>query len=693
MSGSSNDQSTTLSANKQGNDNDHQQQQQQQQQQQLNGDNGHDIVPQLSTFQITFREVQIATKVLTAIGQQVLLDQDKQKRSTSKSSSSSIDKRGNAGDNRNSNDDKKEGTSSQHDQPTKHDFYQHSNLRPLRKAIHPILQLHSHQMYTGQTKNKYSQNRLNQQTLKRQKLAETISQQKHINNTKLRKGRVEKLNQLKSDAKLEEENKIQFYQQQGGGNRGDLLLEHEVNIRKEQQMLMIPDGHVDTTATTTNEAITINITNLQPDENETTTTTTTTTLPKLRSCYVCKIRYREMHHFYDQLCPPCASLNYQKRHQSTPLHNKVAIVTGSRVKIGYQTVLKLLRAGCTVIATTRFPNVAAQHYQKEADFHQWKHLLMIYGLDLRDVIGLELFITYMKMKLKDLGGVDIIINNACQTVRRPTAYYKPLVEQEEMLWTKGDDVHRQLLHGCMDFESLRHKVATDQNANNKSNSSIESGKVEVSQEGHILQLLGQTKDGSLTKAQSNSSSAAITTSQTSLSSSFQTTGISHSSAMSQMVLLPEDVIGSSSSQVLPPGLADINGQQVDLRTSNSWLLTLNQVSTPELIECMFINAIAPFVLNSRLQSLLLTIPNGSTNENDRPDRYIINVSAMEGKFYRYKMPNHPHTNMAKASLNMMTRTSAEDLAKKHRIFMNSVDTVSGSNTSILKANNFFIMVP
>lgn len=76
---------------------------------------------------------------------------------------------------------------------------------------------------------------------------------------------------------------------------------------------------------------------------------------------------------------------------------------------------------------------------------------------------------------------------------------------------------------------------------------------------------------------------------------------------------------------------------------------------------------APFVLNSRLKPLM-RIP------DSHDDRYIINVSAMEGKFYRYKMANHPHTNMAKAALNMMTRTSAEDLAKNHRIYMNSVDT-------------------
>ena len=84
---------------------------------------------------------------------------------------------------------------------------------------------------------------------------------------------------------------------------------------------------------------------------------------------------------------------------------------------------------------------------------------------------------------------------------------------------------------------------------------------------------------------------------------------------------------------------------------------MDQVSTPELMECMFINAIAPFVLNSRLQPIM------TTPSDSRPDRYIINVSAMEGKFYRYKMPNHPHTNMAKAAMNMMT--NCQKIASLH----------------------------
>lgn len=172
-------------------------------------------------------------------------------------------------------------------------------------------------------------------------------------------------------------------------------------------------------------------------------------------------------------------------------------------------------------------------------------------------------------------------------------------------------------------------------------------------------------------------------------SPFESTGLSHSAAMSQMVILPEDVGVSDS--VLPPGMTDINGHQLDLRTHNSWLLKMEEVSTPEVMECMFINAIAPFVLNSRLKPLM-TVPK---DNKTRPDRFIINVSAMEGKFYRYKMPSHPHTNMAKAALNMMTRTSAEDLAKKHRIFMNSVDTgwINDENplerASKTAANNLF----
>merc|ERR1719230_1550849 len=116
---------------------------------------------------------------------------------------------------------------------------------------------------------------------------------------------------------------------------------------------------------------------------------------------------------------------------------------------------------------------------------------------------------------------------------------------------------------------------------------------------------------------------------------------------------------------LPAGERDAHGQQLDMRSSNSWLLKLGEVSTPEAVEVFCINTIAPFILNGRLRPLLLQSPH--------LDRYIVNVSAMEGKFYRFKQPTHPHTNMAKAALNMMTKTCSEDLARQG-IYMNSVDT-------------------
>merc|ERR1719291_331667 len=110
-------------------------------------------------------------------------------------------------------------------------------------------------------------------------------------------------------------------------------------------------------------------------------------------------------------------------------------------------------------------------------------------------------------------------------------------------------------------------------------------------------------------------------------------------------------------------------QQLDLRETNSWLLPIDQVSTAEAAEALAINALAPFVLNSRLIPLMRKV-----SKDNASDKFIINVSAMEGKFYRNKTPNHPHTNMAKAALNMQTRTCAAALAKDDRIFMNAVDT-------------------
>ena len=587
---------------------------------------GSEVVPQLHEFGITEQEVAIAIKVLDAVSQL---------------------------DPKNAKKNKKRKAASDGQQQEEIDGlaeFRKPNLRQFRKSLASCLSLHQQLMYDGKSEKEFYEKKLEERTLKRQKMAERAQQKKYVAATNLRRGRVEKLEKLKEDSKDEEEAKLLQF--------------------------LIPDGHVDTSS---KNGVKLLVEDASDDEKE---QTNGKVLPKLRSCYVCKVRFRILHHFYDQLCPDCAPFNYDKRNQTADLTGTVAVVTGSRVKIGFQVCLKLLRAGATVVATTRFPNNAVAAYRRESDFNEWSDRLHVYGLDLRDVTGLEAFTRYLKVTYKN--GIDMLINNACQTVRRPAGYYLPLVERESDLWSKGDESHRNVLAGCKEFERIRRKLVMDQGSTKQSdneakllpsgsngnlllNSHPDDSKQEKHQEG---------KAGKLVKKESNEVP-------------FDATGISHSAAMSQMAIIPEDV--GIDEKVMPSGLSDINGHQVDLRTTNSWLLKMDQVSTPEIMECMFVNAIAPFVLNSRLTPLM----EAPIDDPERPDRFIVNVSAMEGKFYRYKMPNHPHTNMAKAALNMLTRTSSEELAKKSRIYMNSVDTgwINDENplekaSKIAKANHF-----
>ncbi|MDP2390351.1 MAG: SDR family NAD(P)-dependent oxidoreductase, partial [Acidobacteriota bacterium] len=139
-----------------------------------------------------------------------------------------------------------------------------------------------------------------------------------------------------------------------------------------------------------------------------------------RVCYVCKEPYSQLHHFYDQLCPACAETNFAARTELADLRGRVALLTGGRVKIGYQAGLKLLRCGAHLIVTTRFPRNAAERYAQEPDFADWGDRLEIYGLDLRHIPSVEAFCRDMNATRERL---DFIINNACQTVRRPPEFY------------------------------------------------------------------------------------------------------------------------------------------------------------------------------------------------------------------------------------------------------------------------------
>ena len=146
-------------------------------------------------------------------------------------------------------------------------------------------------------------------------------------------------------------------------------------------------------------------------------------------------------------------------------------------------------------------------------------------------------------------------------------------------------------------------------------------------------------------------------------------GLTHAAELSQVPLLAEELLGQK--HLFPEGRLDQDLQQVDLRGRNSWRLQMDEVPSVELLETQLVNAVAPFIINARLKPLMLRTADG---EAPSRDKHIVNVSAVEGQFYRnFKTTRHPHTNMAKAALNMMTRTAAADY-HGDGIHMNSVDT-------------------
>ncbi|MCP4021466.1 MAG: SDR family oxidoreductase [Desulfobacteraceae bacterium] len=341
-------------------------------------------------------------------------------------------------------------------------------------------------------------------------------------------------------------------------------------------------------------------------------------LETARNCYVCKAEFTELHHFYDTMCPECAQFNYQKRFQTACLKDRVALITGSRLKIGYQATLMMLKAGARVIATTRFPKDSALRFSREPDFSDWGHRLQVYGLDLRHTPSVELFCDYIKETYQRL---DILINNAAQTVRRPPGFYAHLMANET----------KEVIKLPQKAQSLLGQYKTC-----------------------ISQLeYGQTQDVGREKALPvswNGTAPGI--------------GLRMSAQLSQIPYSYDHSLDVP--QVFPAEKLDADLQQVDLRKTNSWRLRLGDIQTSEMLEIQLVNSVAPFVLCNRLAELM---KNDFTGQ-----KHIVNVSAMEGKFMRFKKGSrHPHTNMAKASLNMLTHTSASGLAK-YGIYMNAVDT-------------------
>lgn len=343
-----------------------------------------------------------------------------------------------------------------------------------------------------------------------------------------------------------------------------------------------------------------------------------------RACYVCKCRFYKLHHFYASLCIECAELNWQKRMQTRDLTGKWALLTGGRVKVGYHIMLKLLRAGATVVMTTRFPTDAAERLSREHDFASFQDRIKLFGIDFRDLVAVEHLCERLNATLPRL---DIIINNACQTIRRPPAYYRHLVDHERNYSRFSNLIMDGSAHGL----AKRDLLLIGNDANTRT-ALPDAPLVHKSNKAEILPA-----------------------------------------DLTQLPLLASDTTDDSET-LFPSQAYDVNAQQIDLRDKTSWTLKLHEISTPEAVEVLAVNSLSPMIISSRLKQLLVRTRDMDLAQGLKDDgRYIVNVSSMEGKFNRRKDGYHVHTNMAKASLNMLTRTSGMEYVKDN-IYMTAVDT-------------------
>ncbi len=336
------------------------------------------------------------------------------------------------------------------------------------------------------------------------------------------------------------------------------------------------------------------------------------TFTKARPCYICKQKYTTVDAFYHQLCPECAALSHAKRDARTDLTGKHALLTGGRAKIGMHIALRLLRDGAHTTITTRFPRDAVRRFAAMEDASEWLHRLRVVGIDLRDPSQ----VVALAESVAADGPLDILINNAAQTVRRSPGAYSPLADAESVpleagLWVEG--------------------------------------------RGPEMLTLGRTSDQHPLSLEQSVAPHPLLAS-------------ANAQRLTALALAP----GSSSLAKLADGSAiDAGGLIPDLHHTNSWVQAVGDVDALELLEVQLCNSTAPFILVNTLRPQLATAAVGARSGRS----YVVNVSAMEGVFNRgYKGPGHPHTNMAKAAVNMLTRTSAREMFETDSILMTSVDT-------------------
>ncbi len=362
------------------------------------------------------------------------------------------------------------------------------------------------------------------------------------------------------------------------------------------------------------------------------------TLHRPRACYTCKRRYHQVHAFYHQLCPPCAELNWSRREARADLSGRRALLTGGRAKIGMYIALRLLRDGAHTTITTRFPQDAVRRFSAMPDSAEWIHRLRIVGIDLRDpqqVIALA-------DSVAEQGPLDILINNAAQTVRRSPGSYAHLVAAEA---------------GPLPAGSLTSGAGPDV---------VLLGRTDRA---HVPVLTGLPhQDPGAQRRVPHASESTMLLAAGDRMEAFGGGGEPAGRTWSAHELTALALTSGSASldRVAAQTAIDAGGLVPDLDAVNSWTRRVHEVDALELLEVQLCNITAPFILVSRLR------PSMAASSARRT--YVVNVSAMEGQFTRgYKAPGHPHTNMAKAALNMLTRTSAEEMLTD-RILMTSVDT-------------------
>ncbi len=326
---------------------------------------------------------------------------------------------------------------------------------------------------------------------------------------------------------------------------------------------------------------------------------------KARPCYICKQDYVDVDAFYHQLCPTCAAENHAHRDARTDLTGRRALLTGGRAKIGMYIALRLLRDGAHTTITTRFPHDAARRFASLKDSGDWLHRLRIIGIDLRDPAQ----VVALADSVAAAGPLDILINNAAQTVRRSPGAYAPLAAAELEALPEGP------LPEILTFDHIS--------------------------DAHPLALAGSL-------------------------SSHPTPHLPTSMGGSDISRLALIAGSASPERIAESSAIDAGGLVPDLDSVNSWTQAVQDVDAMELLEVQLCNTTAPFLLISRLRASMAASP--------ARRKYVVNVSAMEGVFSRgYKGPGHPHTNMAKAALNMLTRTSANEMLTDS-ILMTAVDT-------------------